>query len=189
MHPRTTEILTCLDGEFAALRRAVDDVPQERRNERPAEGRWSVAEVLEHLVMVDKAVLKVSSRHLAAAKAAGLPPETDTSPIIGTMPVELVARRERPLVAPEPLTPKGMDAGAAWAELEATRRQLVEFVRSCDGLAIGQISFPHPALGNLNLYQWLLFPAGHHARHARQIREIGEQLPNRREASGSALTS
>jgi hypothetical protein len=60
--------------------------------------------------------------------------------------------------------------------LEHTREQLLEFVRSCDGLALGQVSFSHPALGTLNVYQWLLFAAGHHARHAAQIREIGQQL-------------
>jgi hypothetical protein len=47
---------------------------------------------------------------------------------------------------------------------------------SCDGLALSQVGFPHPALGTLNLYQWLLFSAGHHARHAAQIREIATQL-------------
>src|SRR5262249_15472105 len=31
------------------LREAVDLVPPERRRERPGEGQWSVAEVLEHL--------------------------------------------------------------------------------------------------------------------------------------------
>jgi hypothetical protein len=74
------------------------------------------------------------------------------------------------------LAPRGMDATTAWSEIEATRTRLKDFVRSCDGVALAQISFSHPALGNLNLYQWLLFAAGHHARHAAQIREIREQL-------------
>jgi hypothetical protein len=60
--------------------------------------------------------------------------------------------------------------------LERTRAHFLEFVQSCDGLALGEVSFAHPALGPLNVYQWLLFAAGHHARHAAQIREIGQQL-------------
>ena len=177
MHRRTQEILECLDAELASLRAAVDAIPEERRSERPAADRWSAAEVLEHLAVVEQAMLKVCSRQFAKAREAGLPEETETTSILDTMPVTHVANRERALKSPEMLVPKGMSADAAWRELENTRSQFREFVRSCDGLALGRVSFPHPAFGDLNLYQWMLFAAGHHARHAAQIREIATQLP------------
>jgi hypothetical protein len=176
MHPRIQEISACLDRELVALRTAVDSVPVTRRNERPAPQRWSVAEVLEHLAMVEKSVLKACARQLASAREAGLLAETGTSPILPSLPPEQVANRDRVIAAPDRLRPTGMDAAAAWAEIEATRAQFNDFVRSCDGLALEQVSFPHPAFGPLNLYQWLLFAAGHHARHAAQIREISHQL-------------
>lgn len=176
MHPRIQEILNCLDTELAGLRSAVGTVPLERRGDRPASDRWSVAEVLEHLAMVENSVVKACSRQLAAAREAGLPQESETTPIIQSLPIERVANRDRVWPAPERLHPKGIDASAAWTEIEGARARLIEFVRSSDGLALGQVSFPHPALGTLNLYQWLLFAAGHHARHAAQIREIAEQL-------------
>lgn len=176
MHSRIQEILVCLDDELAGLRAALDQVPPELRNRRPAAERWSVAEVLEHLAIVEKAVLKVCTRQLAAAREQGLPQEAETTAIRQTLPPEHVARRERPLVAPDAVAPKGMDAAAAWGEIEATRARFVEFVKSCDGLALAQVSFPHPAMGTLNMYQWFLFAAGHHARHAAQIREIAQQL-------------
>ena len=180
MHARLREVIECLDGEFAALRDAVDSVPLGRRNERPAADRWSVAEVLEHLAAVERTILKVCTRQLSAAREAGLGAETETTSIRAGMPPERVANRERPLVSPPTLVPRGMDAEAAWAEVALTRAQFVDFVKTCDGLAIGQISFPHPAFGNLDMYQWLLFAAGHHARHAAQIREIALQLQSRR---------
>ena len=176
MHPRTQEILDCLDAEFDTLRAAVATVPPERRNDRPAPERWSVAEVLEHLAIVEKSVLKVCARQLAAAREAGLPQESETTSILDSLPVAKIANRARVLSAPELVRPRGMDAADAWSEIEATRARLTEYVKSCDGLALGQVSFPHPAFGPLNLYQWLLFAAGHHARHAAQIREIGLQL-------------
>jgi hypothetical protein len=176
MHPRTLEVLTCLDTELNGLRAAVEAVTPARRSERPAPDRWSVAEVLEHLAMVENAVLKACGRQLAAAREAGLPPETETSPILESLPPARVANRERAWIAPDRLMPKGMDASDAWREVETARERLLEFIRSSDGLALGQVSFPHPVLGTLNLYQWLLFAAGHHARHAAQIREIAQQL-------------
>ena len=176
MHPRTQEILDCLEREMQGLRAAVDAVPAERRNERPAPDRWSVAEVLEHLAMVETSVLKACSRQLAAAREAGLPPESETSSIISLLPPQTVANRDVLIAAPERLRPTGIDASHAWAQIESTRSRLKDFVRSGDGLALGQVSFPHPALGRLNLYQWLLFAAGHHTRHAAQIRDIAGQL-------------
>ncbi len=177
MHPRIEEILQCLDTEFAGLRAAVESVPPARRTARPAPDRWSVAEVLEHVARVERSVLRACEQQFAAARESGLPDESDTTSIRETMPPERVANRDRPLVSPERLLPKGNDADAAWAQVEAARDRLREFTVSCDGLALSQVGFPHPALGPLNLYQWLLFSAGHHARHAAQIREIAGQLP------------
>jgi len=182
MHPRIEEVLQCLETELSGLRDAVESVPPDRRAERPAPGRWSVAEVLEHLALVEGSVLKACTRQLAAARESGLPDESETSSIRETMPPEQVANRDRPLVSPERLLPKTNDAAAAWAQIEAVRDRFREFVVSCDGLALAQVGFPHPSLGALNLYQWLLFSAGHHARHAAQIREIAGQLARQTEA-------
>ena len=172
---RVQEILSCLDDEMAALRAAVDAVPEHRRGERPSPERWSVAEVLEHVAMVENTVLKACSRQLAAVRDS-LPPETETTSIRATLPPERVANRDRTLVAPDVLHPKGLDAAAAWDDVEQARARLKEFVQSCEGLAVGQIAFPHPVFGRLDMYQWLLFAAGHHARHAAQIRELAAQL-------------
>ena len=43
-------------------------------------------------------------------------------------------------------------------------------------VALGDIRHAHPALGEMNLYQWALWIAGHEARHAAQVREIAAQL-------------
>jgi hypothetical protein len=176
MHPRIEEVLHCLDTELSGLRAAVETVPPERRAERPAPERWSVAEVLDHLARVERSVLRACEQQLAAARESGLADESETSSIRSWMPPEQVANRERPLVSPERLLPKDNDADAAWAQIESVRERFRGFVVSCDGLALSQVGFPHPALGTLNLYQWLLFSAGHHARHAAQIREIAGQL-------------
>jgi hypothetical protein len=126
--------------------------------------------------MVEAAMLKGCARQLAAAREAGLPFESETSPVIDSMPPARVANRERLIVAPERLRPTGIDASTAWTQIEQTRTRLIDFVKSCDGLALAQVSMPHPVFGPMNLYQWLLFAAGHHARHAAQIREISQQL-------------
>lgn len=69
-----------------------------------------------------------------------------------------------------------MDATTALARLEKSRTNLRELVVSHDGLSLGAVSFPHPVLGVIDGYQWFWFIGTHEARHASQIREIGEQL-------------
>jgi len=54
MHPRIKEVVEALDSRRAELARAVNEVPTSARGRRPSEDRWSVAEVLEHLALVEE---------------------------------------------------------------------------------------------------------------------------------------
>ena len=54
MHAHLDEVLPLLDNSRAVLKSAVDGVPENLRRTRPAHDRWSVAEVLEHLVKVNR---------------------------------------------------------------------------------------------------------------------------------------
>ena len=42
-------------------------------------------------------------------------------------------------------------------------------VATADGLALGNIKHNHPLLGELDLYEWLVFLGEHEARHKKQI--------------------
>ena len=86
--------------------------------------------------------------------------------------VERLADRGSRLVAGERAEPRaGLDHTAAWAALERSRAELRAALIDGDGLALGERVQPHPFIGPLNLYQWVLFVGAHEARHARQIAE------------------
>ena len=53
MHPRTRELLTHFDAHRTILKSAFDCVPPDRRNKPPEPGRWSTANVVEHLAIVE----------------------------------------------------------------------------------------------------------------------------------------
>ncbi len=40
---------------------------------------------------------------------------------------------------------------------------------TADGLSLGEIKHTHPVLGELDLYQWLIFLGQHESRHKKQI--------------------
>jgi superfamily II DNA/RNA helicase len=177
MHPRTAELADLLDRTRTDLRRAVDAVPAARRGEKPDADRWSVADVLEHLCIVEARIAGLVSKAVAEAKPSGLARETSTSSVLTSMNLTELANRERRLTAGETSRPTGtVSADDAWRALTRARRALHTALREGDGWALETLSAPHPRLGALNLYQWIVFVAGHESRHAAQIREIGEAL-------------
>jgi hypothetical protein len=173
MHPRIEEVLAHLDAHRAGLEQAVAEVPPALRGRRPEAERWSVAEILEHLTIVEARITKTLEDHLAAARDAGLGPERDTAPVGPTLDVAGLLDRRRPILSgPAGLPPGEQTADEAWAALTARRRALREMVLANDGLALGDVTILHHRLGPLNVYQWLLFLGGHEGRHAGQIREL-----------------
>jgi hypothetical protein len=172
MHPRTQELLNFLETSRIRLREAVEAVPPERREAPPQNGRWSVAQVIEHLAKVESGIARLIRRRVGEAKVAGLAPETEISSVLWSLDVGRVVDRRAPLDAPDRVRP-GADLTVedAWRAFESAHDEARQSVAETDGLAIGALSHPHPSLGPLNLYQWIIFLGAHELRHAMQIRE------------------
>ncbi len=173
MHPRFEELSAHLHATRAALKTAVDAVPIAARRHVPPAGGWSVAGVVHHLSVVESVVAKVLGAQIEASRAGGLGPERETGPVLPTIDGGWVVDRERKIAAPKNLEPPvDVTFEAAWAGLEQSRAALLQVAREADGLAIGEVVFPHPVAGPLNGYEWLAFVGHHETRHAAQIREI-----------------
>jgi hypothetical protein len=173
MHPRIQEVVGVLDTYRTALEQAVRQVPPPLQSTRPAPDRWSVAEVVEHLALVEARVGQLIMAQLAAARANGLGPEVETSPVVPTFNLDALLDRSRALTASEASRPNAaLSAEDALAALNERRRTLRDSIIAADGLALSSVIALHPRLGDLNLYQWLLFMAAHEGRHTAQIREV-----------------
>src|ERR1700730_15356213 len=119
MHPRTEEVINYLDSERSELRQAVELVPPELRDQSPGTDRWSVAQVLQHLAIIEKRIGRGMTKWIADASAGGLGPEIETSSILNSLPLQLIADRSQPRSAPQEVRPSGdIDAASAWAALE-----------------------------------------------------------------------
>jgi hypothetical protein len=176
MQRRTSELLAHLDRSHLELHRAVSGVPEAAREQQPAPGRWSVANVLEHLSIVEPRIVHGLTQGFAAARASGLPPAPDSS-VIGERDSARYLNRQRRIETTEASQPRGeLRAAGAMAALEQTRAATRAFVVDTDGFDVAAITLPHPIFGPLNLYQWIVFVGGHEERHALQISEIGEAL-------------
>ena len=169
MHPRITELLQYITDRTASLRAAYDAVPPERRGLRSAPGRWSPAEVVHHVAIVER---RVTQRLQALVEQARtLEPERQTSSVLATIDTRRAEERTRRFVTSEATEPHDSDPRTVWAEFEETRRALERVIATADGVDLAAVSAPHPALGPLNGYDWIAFAGSHAARHAHQIRE------------------
>lgn len=138
---------------------------------QPECGRWSIADCLEHVVLVENRILKsigkVLTRQAEPEKKARAV-EKDLFLKDGT-----ALDRTQRLNAPEPLTPKQTwaDPGQLMKEFEATRARTIAFVESSED-DLRSYFFPHIAFGDLDCYQWLMLLPLHCERHIAQIEEI-----------------
>src|SRR5882672_4306107 len=120
MHPRTKELLTYFDTHRAVLKSAFDSIPVERRNRQPEPGRWSTANVVEHLAIVEGRMAGILLGRINEERAAGLAGETSSAPMLPTLDVARVSDRTTRIHAPEFAIPTGLDAVAAWTQLEVS---------------------------------------------------------------------
>ncbi|MDQ2855564.1 MAG: DinB family protein [Acidobacteriota bacterium] len=177
MHPRIQEVMDYLDVTRAELQSSVENVPLKNRDSRRTEDRWSVAEVLEHLGIIEGRVGQLVSGRLAAAKAAGLSAELETSSVLDSIDRARILDRSQRATAPEMVRPHSeQDWISAWTTLQTTRADLRAALVANDGLALGELKHEHPVLGLINLYQWIIFVGAHEARHTEQIKEIAAEL-------------
>jgi hypothetical protein len=132
-----------------------------------------VAGVVEHLARVETSIARLFSSRLAEARALGLGPEKETTPILSALGMDRVVDRGQRFTTSQAAQPQAaLSAEEAWAALEAAGTAFREAFLSGDGLALGELVHPHAALGPFNFYQWAAFVGAHEARHAAQIREI-----------------
>jgi hypothetical protein len=177
MHPRIEEVINYMDRERAALREAVERVPPDLREKPPGPDRWSVAQVLQHLGIIEKRVGMGMTKWVEEARNGAVGIETETSSVMNSLPIQLITDRTQRRNAPDEVRPTDdIDAKSAWTALEKSRETLRSAFLGGDGLALSEMVQPHPILGPINLYQWMLFVGSHEERHTAQVIEIAEHL-------------
>jgi uncharacterized damage-inducible protein DinB len=177
MHSRTRELLEHLQQSRAALRAAVDAVPAALREKEPAPDRWSIAQVLEHLLQVESGITVMLNRGLRQLQKEGLKPASDDSPVLPTIDRDRLLDREKKLTAPESAQPKKqLTCDQALQALADSRGGLEEALRAGDGCDVDGVHWAHPFLGDLRFHQWVAFVGFHEQRHADQVAATGKQL-------------
>ena len=170
---RTLEtILSKLAEAETSFCRAADAIPLEQWTTKPDAKQWSAAEVVAHLVMVEREILGGADR--ITQKAPKRVPFVKR----GHLPLWLVEARIIKRRSPLPLDPRLVGAKEEMlAQLRTARERTRAFLEETKGRDLSRYYWPHPFLGMLNLYEWFEMIAAHQVRHTKQMREILQRIP------------
>lgn len=168
-----SEIFDWMDETRARLRARLDSIASAEEQQRPSKDAWSVAEIAEHLAIIEERLSKMFPVLLTKAEAGGLQrgPEQPFQPV---SVAELVERSKREkYVAPDTARPTGMTTLVdSMARLDRSREAIRELRPRLEALDLTGVTYPHPVFGPLNAYQWLIFLGAHEDRHLRQIKSL-----------------
>jgi hypothetical protein len=139
---------------------------------KAAPDRWSVAEVVQHLVLAEPFLFDTQQKLLSA------PPATAEQLAAAKGKEEMIRKvipdRTKKVQAPEPLQPTtGTKLGGqadTVAAFRDRRRKTIDYATSTKDDLRGRIG--ETQMGPLDGYQWLVFIAAHTERHLAQIREV-----------------
>jgi uncharacterized damage-inducible protein DinB len=178
-------LLKHLEESRERLLHMANNLTREQLHYRPAPGRWTVAECLEHIVTVEIRLLGAIQKTLEAppdpSKRSAMEGQDDA------FIARLVARVDR-FQAPEHVVPTGRwPDEQLLTEFERARQHTCDFATSTTA-DLRRHFFKHPALGDLDLYQWLLLIAAHSDRHRVQSEEVmaSPGFPRARQANAPA---
>lgn len=152
------------------LEEATEDLSEAQLQYKPAEDRWSVSEVLEHIILTEESIFGMTRELMAKSPAPERRAEIKNSDEELVMGVE---DRTQKFQASADLQPTGkyIRAEEALDNFEDQREEIVEFIKTTTEKDLRDHISDSP-FGAIDGYQSLLFLAGHTARHTKQIKEV-----------------
>lgn len=171
--PKLERRLQRFDAQRRALLDEMDAMNPAHITAKPLAGKWSMLEILEHLVVAERAVLR------------GLPDSSQLSSRERTLEhrirhaiVLLVLRWRVPVRIPSPaMAPLGhRDLSELRGMWDENQRWLRSLASATDRRALRRGVFEHPIAGPLTIEQVVRLGQMHLDTHSRQIRRLQRSL-------------
>jgi len=172
LSPAEREVaLNSLQATHDAFLKSIAGLSEKQWRFKPAPDRWSVAEVSEHIAVSESTIFgliqsKFMTSPAAPEKRAEVAGKDETV-------LKMVPDRSHKVQAPEFLKPT--NRWATEAELtkafDDSRKATMDYVRTTNDDLRDHFG-PHPLLGTLDAYQWILLISAHSERHTKQIEEV-----------------
>lgn len=162
------DLLAHLDRTSTAFLKSVEGLSDAQWNYRSGEGRWTIAEIAEHIAASEDLLLK-GTLGLMQNKAT---PEALKDANKDAVILQRIPDRSSKVQAPEVLRPTnrfGSPAGSVVAFRKA-RAEMVALARERADLR--EFAGEHPVLKVIDAHGSILFQSAHVERHTKQIEEV-----------------
>lgn len=172
MNHKVQEIVTEIEAVRQSIYDAVAELSQAQLDFKATPESWSITENLSHLNKVERGLPKLYTILLQKIEEAGLKPETEGSMLNSLDHAQLDVATQK-FQAPERVLPQaGLTKAEVLAALKQSRQAILDAVAPAGEYDLSGVTWPHPALGDINFYQWVLFVGKHEKRHLGQMEEI-----------------
>nr|WP_106782353.1 DinB family protein [Lysinibacillus timonensis] len=147
---------------------SVNGLTDKQLNKVVEDGKWSIAQVLEHLYLTEKLALQHLSNVICINETTQ----------VKLRKIHLVEDRTQKVNAPSLLMPSDeyQTLHQLKVKLQSTREALFEKYNTLSEKELSEKAMPHPVFKFLTIGQWISFIGYHEKRHLGQIEEIKAAL-------------
>lgn len=162
--------LKSLQATHDAFLQSIAGLSEKQWRFKPAPDRWSVAEVSEHIAVSESTIFGFVQKIMASPAT---PDKRAEVKVTDEKILMMIPDRSHKAQAPEFLKPTNR-----WATepdlikaFEDSRKATMDYVRTTNDDLRDHFG-PHPLLGPMDAYQWILLISAHSERHTKQIEEV-----------------
>jgi uncharacterized damage-inducible protein DinB len=171
-----TEIYEANDKIREKLKNSITDLNDEQANFLPADESWTIANIVEHLALVEEGMIKICAKLLREAQIKGVKANGEAK-ISRNFLQKIAESRNQKVEAPERVRPTGTKTvSESLAKMDENRQRLKEIRPLFETVECSDYKFPHPVFGDLTAHEWLVLLGGHEWRHIQQIKRLLEKI-------------
>ncbi len=166
------DIYAMLAREHSAFAAATTGLTDAQTQFRPAQDSWTIAEIVEHIGITNSGFVRIAYKLIKQSEAAGAPP------LAGLHLKDVLLTGDgqqdpRKFPAPDMVKPQGgQSLAASFAKIEQAHADIQAARARLEASDCSSATFPHPAVGQLSPYQWMILYGEHMDRHRQQIERI-----------------
>jgi hypothetical protein len=170
MNTRLREIVDEIENARAKLYASVENLSQEELDKQPGPGIWSPGEILYHLYLSETGITTLLDKQVARARKRNLGLDPEDSSLLGSLDHFALEKAETKVKAPSRALPqKDIKKKEMIELLQNSRKELLEKISEASPYNLSELEFPHPLLGRMDMYRWILFIGKHEERHTNQL--------------------
>jgi hypothetical protein len=163
--------LKSLQATHDAFLQSIAGLSEKQWTFKPGPDRWSIAEVSEHITVAEGMLLELVQEKIMSGPAT--PEKRGEVKVTDVQILTLVPDRSHKVQAPDFLKPTGRFATREQTvqAFEQARKTTMDYVRTTNDDLRDHFA-PHPMLGTMDAYQYILLISAHSERHTKQIEEV-----------------